>query len=97
MQPVRRYVEHRYRSVGSTSRTAIDFPIAKGPDRIKAQRGALEHPQCVAKSSSKLNFWLLELVPYIVKIVPKLGKVGTRARACSDAKFPLPNKILFPS
>jgi hypothetical protein len=42
MQPVRRYVAHCYRSVGSMSCTAIDFPIAKGPDRIKAQRGALK-------------------------------------------------------
>jgi hypothetical protein len=37
----------------------------------------------------------LELVPYIVRVVPKLEKEGTGARACSDAKFSHPNKITY--
>jgi hypothetical protein len=31
---------------------------------------ALGHPQRVAKSGSIFAFWLLELVPYTVKVVP---------------------------
>jgi hypothetical protein len=56
---------------------------------------ALEHPQCVAKSSSICAFWLLELVPYIVEVVPKLGKLGTEATTCSDAISPLTIKYSF--
>jgi hypothetical protein len=37
----------------------------------------------------------MELVPYIVRVVPKLKKEGTGARACSDAKFSPPNKIRY--
>jgi hypothetical protein len=37
----------------------------------------------------------LELVPYIVEIVPKHVKMRTGASNCSDAKFSPPNKILF--
>ena len=47
----------------------------------------LEHPQRVAKSGSIFDFWLLELVPYIVEVVPKPEKQGTGASRCSDAKF----------
>jgi hypothetical protein len=37
----------------------------------------------------------LELVPYIVRIVPKLEEEGIGARACSDAKFSPSNKISY--
>jgi hypothetical protein len=37
----------------------------------------------------------LKLVPYTLKVVSKNAAVETGASSCSNAKFPLPNKILF--
>jgi hypothetical protein len=43
-----------------------------------------------------MRFWLLELVPYIVELVPKQLKLGTGATRCSDCQILSHNKILLP-
>jgi hypothetical protein len=50
------------------------------------QRGTLGHPQCVAKSSSISGIWLLELVPYTVKLVLKVCKLESE-----HVHAPMPN------
>jgi hypothetical protein len=68
-------------------RERVGLPSAATARFTTAVTVCLGHPQCIAKCGSILAFWLLELVPYIVKVVPKEAKVGTGASSCSDAKF----------
>ena len=44
-------------------------------------------PQKQNQLGSIFDFWLLELVPYIVSLVLKFAKQGIGATRCADAKF----------
>jgi hypothetical protein len=78
----------------SICRVKLDPGCMSDPALMRLVDGSIDlgHPQRVAKSGSIFAFWLLELVPYTVRVVPNSEKEGTGASSCSDAKFSLPIK-----